>query len=84
AQNYFYSAVNCIEAVFAVKLKAHSFSHENRMNRIMENRALFSKEIVELYEIVDRDQRNKVTYRGENGSKYQNIKRLAKILIEAA
>lgn len=83
AQNYFYSAVNCIEAVFAGKLAAHSFSHENRMNKMIENRALFSKEIIELYDVVDRDQRNKVTYRGENGAKYQNIRKLAKLLIEA-
>lgn len=81
AQNYFYSAVNCIEAIFAKKLEFHSFSHENRMNKIIENKNLFSEEIIVLYEMVDRDQRNKVTYRGENGEKYKNIKKLAKLLI---
>lgn len=83
AQNYFYAAVNCIEAVFASKLKTHSFSHDDRMRKIIENRVLFSKEITELYDLVDRDQRNKVTYRGENGKKYENIKKLANLLIKA-
>lgn len=82
AQNYFYSAVNCIEAVFAAKLKSHSFSHDNRMRKLIDNTVLFSKEIVELYDLVDRDQRNKVTYRGENSRKYENIKKLANLLIK--
>ena len=82
AQNYFYAAVNCVEAVFAKKLSVHSFSHENRMNRMIENNKLFTKEILDLYELVDRDQRNKVTYRGENGEKYKNIKKLAILLRE--
>jgi len=84
AQNYFYSAVNSVEAVFAEKLECHSFSHENRMNRLLENRSLFSEEIIALYGLVDRDQRNKVTYRGENGDKYRNIKKLANLLIRPA
>ncbi|MBS3122277.1 hypothetical protein J4434_05345 [Candidatus Woesearchaeota archaeon] len=83
AQNYFYSIVNLIEAAFAKKLAYHSFSHENRMNKLIETKPLFSNEIVRLYELVDRDQRNKVTYRGENGEKYKNIKRLAKMLMES-
>ena len=83
AQNYFYAAVNCIEAVFASKLKVHSFSHDDRMRKIIENRALFSKEMTELYDLVDRDQRNKVTYRGENGKKYESIKKLANLMINA-
>ncbi len=81
AQNYFYSAVNAIEAVFDRKLTLHSFSHENRMRNMLDHRNIFSKEIIELYELVDRNQRNKVTYRGENGRKYANIKKLAKLLI---
>ena len=82
AQNYFYAAVNCVEAVFAQKLSVHSFSHENRMNRMIENNKLFTKEILDLYELVDRDQRNRVTYRGENGEKYKNIKKLSILLKE--
>lgn len=81
AQNYFYAAVNLIEAAFAKKLGYHSFSHENRMNKLIESRNIFSNEIIKLYELVDRDQRNKVTYRGENGEKYRNIKQLAKMLM---
>lgn len=80
AQNYFYAAVNFIEAVFAKKLEKHSFNHENRMRTLLENKQLFDMGIVRLYELVDRDQRNKVTYRGENGEKYQNIKKLAQML----
>lgn len=81
AQNYFYAAVNWIEAVFAKK-KEHSFNHENRMSKIWENRPLFGGEIADLYQEVERDQRNKVTYRGENGQKYENIKKLAQLLNE--
>lgn len=55
AQNYFYSAVNVIEALFAKKLELHSFSHENRMRNVIENRNLFMPETIELYEVVDRD-----------------------------
>ena len=82
AQNYFYAAVNFIEAVFAKKLEKHSFNHENRMRTLLENRNLLSEDIIRLYELVDRDQRNKVTYRGENGEKYKNIKKLAQLLRE--
>ncbi len=81
AQNYFYASVNWIESVFA-KNKEHSFNHENRMSRILENRPLFSEEVINLYTEVERNQRNKVTYRGENGQKYENIKKLAVLLQE--
>ncbi len=79
AQNYFYAAVNFIEAAFA-KNNQHSFNHENRLSKIYENRFLFNEEIIFLYKIVERDQRNKVTYRGENGDKYKNIQQLARLL----
>ena len=69
AQNYFYCAVNLIEGIFAAKLEEHSFNHENRMRKILEQRGLFSEKIIKLYELVDRNFRNKVTYRGENGKK---------------
>jgi hypothetical protein len=81
AQNYFYSAISLIEALLAKK-ELHSFNHENRMRKVLENRELFTDEIVTLFDAVDRDQRNKVTYRGENGQKYLNIKKLAKLLRE--
>lgn len=81
AQNYFYSAINAIEAVFARDLKQHSFNHENRYRKVFENRGLFSDEVVSLFETVDRDERNKVAYKGENGKMYENIKKLAKLLI---
>lgn len=80
AQNYFYSAINAIEAVFAKELKQHSFNHENRYRKFVENQKLFSNEIVDLFTKVDRDERNKVAYRGENGQMYEDIKKLAKLL----
>ncbi len=81
AQNYFYAAVNWIESTFA-KNKEHSFNHENRMSKILENRHLFTEEIISLYSLIERNQRNKVTYRGENGEKYENIRKLAILLHE--
>lgn len=82
AQNYFYSSINAIEAVFARDLTQHSFNHENRFRKLIQYRTLFSDEIVSLFEKVDRDQRNKVAYRGENGKLYKDIKDLAKLLME--
>ena len=79
AQNYFYAAINWIEAVFAGS-EEHSFNHENRMSKLWEHRSLFEEEIISIYQLVERDQRNKVTYRGENGPKYENIKKLARLL----
>jgi len=82
AQNYFYSLINMIEAILAKNMEKHSFNHENRIRNLIEHRNLFTDEIVKLYEQVDRDFRNKVAYRGENGKKYESIKKLAKLLIE--
>lgn len=79
AQNYFYAIVNAIEAILATK-EEHSFNHENRMSKIQEYRSLFSEEVISLYSQIERDQRNKVTYRGQNGIMYENIKKLAKLL----
>lgn len=53
AQNYFYAAVNAIEAAFAKKGE-HSFNHENRLGKIYENRLFFDEEIVQLYQKVER------------------------------
>ena len=83
AQNYFYSAINAIGAVFARKLEQHSFNHENRYRKFVENQSLFSDEIFDLFKKVDRDERNKVAYRGENGQMYEDIKRLARLLNDA-
>jgi len=80
AQNYFYSAINAIEAVFAEKLEQHSFNHENRFRKMMENRKLFTDEMITLFEEVDRNERNRVAYKGENGKRYEKIKRLAVLL----
>lgn len=80
AQNYFYCIINFIEAVFAEKLEEHSFSHENRMNKILENKSIFPEKLIEQYSIIDRNLRNKVAYRGENGKKYEAIKELARLL----
>ncbi len=81
AQNYFYAIVNWIETVLAQKGE-HSFSHENRMSRVLEKRMLFGEEIFQLFKKVERDQRNKVAYRGENGPLYENIVTLANFLKE--
>ncbi len=48
AQNYFYSAINIIESIFA-KQEEHSFNHENRMSKIHEKRNFFSEDIINLY-----------------------------------
>lgn len=82
AQNYFYSSINMLEAIFAREKSEHSFNHENRFRKLLEYRILFSDEIVALFEKVDRNQRNKVAYRGENGKLYEDIKRLAELLIQ--
>ncbi len=79
AQNYFYAIINAIEAILATK-EEHSFNHENRMSKIHEHRTLFSEEVIGLYTQIERDQRNKVTYRGQNGVMYENIKKLARVL----
>ncbi len=79
AQNYFYAIINWIEAVLARK-EEHSFSHENRWSRVWENKPVFGEEVFQLFQEVERDQRNKVAYRGENGPKYENIKKLAYLL----
>jgi len=82
AQNYFYSSINAIEAVFARELSQHSFNHENRYRKFIENQNLFSDEIFNLFRKVDRDERNKVAYRGENGQMYEDIRKLAKLLVD--
>lgn len=82
AQNYFYAAINIIEAVLAEKKGEHSFNHENRMSKLFEDRGLLGDEITDLYAEIERNQRNKVTYRGDNGAKYENIKKLAKLLMK--
>ncbi|MEK6867918.1 MAG: hypothetical protein AABX98_03790 [Nanoarchaeota archaeon] len=82
AQNYFYASVNAIECIFAEKLEQHSFNHENRMRKMVENISLFSQEVITLYELVDRDLRNRVAYKGENGQKYETVKKLAQLLVK--
>ncbi|MFH1439575.1 MAG: hypothetical protein ABIG89_03350 [Candidatus Woesearchaeota archaeon] len=81
AQNYFYCIINLIEMVFA-KSNEHSFNHENRYRKITEKNALFSSEFKNLFNEVDRDLRNKVAYRAENGRKYQIIKNLADLAMK--
>jgi hypothetical protein len=80
AQNYFYAAVNAIEAVLAKRM-LHSYSHENRLAKLLENSQDFDDSVVELYPLVDRNERNKVAYRGENGKLYKNIKKMAEAAV---
>lgn len=82
SQNYFYAAINSVEAVLAGK-DIHSFHHENRMRNMAENTELFDDELYSLYNDVERDIRNKVAYRGYNGELYKNIKDLAEKAIKA-
>lgn len=77
AQNFFYSAINAIECVFAKEKGEHSFNHENRYRKFMEHKSLFTEEVLTLFPIVDRNERNRVAYRGENGKRYENMKKLA-------
>lgn len=79
-QNYFYAAVNAIEAVLA-KRSLHSFNHENRLAKLLEYSQDFDEAVVELYPLVERNERNKVTYRGENGNLYKNIKKVAEAAV---
>ena len=82
AQNYFYASLNAIEEIFAKQLEQHSFNHENRIRKMVENPSLFSQEVLTLYEVVDRDLRNRVAYKGENGQKYETVKKLARLLVK--
>ena len=82
AQNYFYAIINAIEAVFAKELDQHSFNHENRYRKILEYNYLFSEDILDLFKKVDRNERNKVAYKGQNGSMYEHIKKLANLVIK--
>lgn len=78
AQNYFYCIINLIELQFA-KTDEHSFNHENRYRKLTEKSSQFSAEFKKLFNEVDRDLRNKVAYRGQNGKKYASIKKLAEL-----
>ena len=51
-----------------------------RKRKLVENQKFFSDEIFNLFKKVDRDERNKVAYKGENGQMYGDIKKLAKLL----
>ena len=78
AQNYFYGAINVIDFIFAgIKTPVHPFNHENRMRSLLEFRLEFNDRLIELFDKVDRDTRNKVAYRGENGKHYKLVKELA-------
>lgn len=80
AQNYFYGSINVIEFVLAsMKTPTHPFSHQDRMRKVMEFRLEFKNDkLVELFDKVERDIRNKVAYRGENGKHYKLVREFAK------
>lgn len=81
SQNYFYAGINAIESMLAAK-DIHSFNHENRNRHMIENPDLFDDGFFRLYNEIDRDLRNKVAYRGVNGSKYKQIKDFAKKAVD--
>jgi len=80
AQNYFYAGVHAIESIFAVK-DLHSYSHKNRHDKIIENPGIISKGLFKIFDSVDRDLRNKVGYRGENGEKYIKLKEFCDLAV---
>lgn len=72
-QNYFYSAINYIEAVLAKK-NIHSFSHEDRAHKIIESD--LSNEYFNKYqELVTA--RNLAGYVGKNGGRLAKIREIA-------
>ncbi|MFH1065428.1 MAG: hypothetical protein V1734_02905 [Nanoarchaeota archaeon] len=81
AQNYFYAGISLLEAKFAEK-ELHSYSHENRARLVIENARIFSKELRELFDLVDRNLRNAVAYRAQNGKKYEMLRKFALIASE--
>jgi len=83
AQNFFYAATNAIEAVLARK-NLHSFNHEDRLNKMLENADLFDDNIIRSYmDLISfgESYRAKVAYRGENGEKYKKLKQIASLLL---
>ncbi|MDD4877555.1 MAG: hypothetical protein PHO02_00790 [Candidatus Nanoarchaeia archaeon] len=76
AQNYFYAGISFMEAKLA-ESNLHSYSHENRARLAVENASKFSKELRELFDLVDRNLRNAVAYRAQNGKKYEMLRKFA-------
>lgn len=81
AQNYFYAGISLLEAKLAEK-ELHSYSHENRARLVIENAGMFSKELRELFDLVDRNLRNAVAYRAQNGRKYEMLRKFALLAAE--
>lgn len=83
AQNFFYVATNAIESVLARK-NLHSYNHEDRLNKMLENAELFDDNIIRSYmDLISYGEsyRAKVAYRGENGEKYKKLKQIASLLV---
>ena len=80
AQNYFYAAINFIEAMLS-RYNIHSYSHDDREKKILE--ILLSKdyprEILQKY-IALRSARGLSGYRGVNGENLRTIEEAAKYL----
>jgi hypothetical protein len=81
AQNYFYAGISLLEARLAEN-ELHSYSHENRARLIIENAGMFSRELRELFDLVDRNLRNAVAYRAQNGKKYEMLRKFALLALE--
>lgn len=81
-QNFFYAAINFIEARLAW-VGTHSSDRDNRLFLMLKNHAMFSDGIISKYKLCTGQEtryRGKVTYRGENGNKYLKLKELAEEL----
>ena len=78
AQNYFYACINYIESLLGANDSGvHSFSHEDRSNKM-----ILASHIFESQDIKSYDQlitlRNLSGYRGRNGSTVRRIGKIAK------
>lgn len=81
-QNFFYAAINFIEARLA-SVGAHSSDHDDRLVLMLKNHTMFSDSVISKYKLCvgsETRYRGKVTYRGENGNKYLKLKELAEEL----
>lgn len=84
-QNYFYAFIHAIDAKLA-EIGIFPKNHEDRGNLITRNYRIFKDNKIETrYTILMNDElsyRRKVTYRGENGNKFQALKEAAEIAIK--
>ena len=84
AQNYFYSAIEAVEWILKKSgIDLYSInSHKERLDIMRKNSSQFKDPaalILKFEILIGYDYRRKVTYKGENSSKFRLIKELAQI-----